>query len=329
MAQLIEFNATYDEFVRKVTDDARLFVVLFWASSQQCDQMYEVMVDLAKNSALSNVTFVKVKAEELEELCDKYQVEAVPTILFFKARAVIDRLIGVDASALAQKVVTYAASKDSTTNDTHDVEDIKVHLKGLIARAPVMLFMKGNAQQPRCKFSREIVNILASQGAVYDTFDILTDEAVRQGLKELTQWPTYPQLYINGEFVGGVDIVKELAASGELQALLPSVSNVSMDDQLKALVRRDKVMLFMKGSPQAPRCGFSQTIVNILSQTGVKYGSFDILENEAVRQALKQYSNWPTYPQLYVNGELIGGLDIVRDLQESGELDDVLKADNV
>lgn len=62
--------------------------------------------------------------------------------------------------------------------------------------------------------------------------------------------------------------MKELAASGELQALLPSASNVSMDDQLKALVRRDKVMLFMKGSPQAPRCGFSQTIVNILSQTG-------------------------------------------------------------
>lgn len=69
-------------------------------------------------------------------------------------------------------------------------------------------------------------------------------------------------------------------------------------------------MLFMKGSPQQAACGFSQKIVNLLNSYGIEYGSFDIFKDEQVREGLKKYSNWPTYPQLYVKGELIGGIDI-------------------
>lgn len=68
----------------------------------------------------------------------------------------------------------------------------------------------------------------------------------------------------------------------------------------------------MKGSPNAPRCGFSRTLVGILSELNAKYETFDILEDEEVRQGLKTFSNWPTYPQVYVNGEFIGGLDIIK-----------------
>lgn len=80
------------------------------------------------------------------------------------------------------------------------------------------------------------------------------------------------------------------------------------------------VMLFMKGSPAAPRCGFSRQITEILSENNVPYASFDILTNESVREALKKYSDWPTYPQLYVSGELIGGLDILKEIASSGNL---------
>lgn len=68
----------------------------------------------------------------------------------------------------------------------------------------------------------------------------------------------------------------------------------------------------MKGSPNAPRCGFSRTLVGILNELNAKYETFDILEDEEVRQGLKTFSNWPTYPQVYVNGEFIGGLDIIK-----------------
>lgn len=79
----------------------------------------------------------------------------------------------------------------------------------------------------------------------------------------------------------------------------------------------------MKGSPAVPACGFSQKMVNLLSKYSIDYGSFDIFKDEEVREGLKKYSNWPTYPQLYVNGELIGGIDIALELDESGELEDV------
>ena len=72
-------------------------------------------------------------------------------------------------------------------------------------------------------------------------------------------------------------------------------------------------MLFMKGTPSAPQCGFSRQLVSILRENSVRYGFFNILADEEVRQALKEYADWPTYPQLWMGGELVGGLDIVRE----------------
>ncbi|KTG33158.1 hypothetical protein cypCar_00043799, partial [Cyprinus carpio] len=79
---------------------------------------------------------------------------------------------------------------------------------------------------------------------------------------------------------------------------------------------------------QAAKCGFSRQILEIMNSAGVEYETFDILGDEEVRQGLKTYSNWPTFPQLYVKGELIGGLDIVKELKENGELASVLKGEN-
>lgn len=99
---------------------------------------------------------------------------------------------------------------------------------------------------------------------------------------------------------------------------------VPIDDRLRSLTRQHPVMLFMKGTPDSPRCGFSREIVELLQGEKVKFGSFDILSDSEVRQGLKSFSNWPTYPQLYANGKLIGGLDIVKELKEEGELLDAL-----
>jgi len=90
------------------------------------------------------------------------------------------------------------------------------------------------------------------------------------------------------------------------------------------LINQAPVMLFMKGVPSQPKCGFSKKIVAILDEEKIKFDSFDILTDEDVRQGLKTFSNWPTFPQLYVKGELIGGLDIVQELKESGELQNTL-----
>jgi len=88
---------------------------------------------------------------------------------------------------------------------------------------------------------------------------------------------------------------------------------------MRALMNQSKVVLFMKGNPETPRCGFSRRISALLKDQNVEFAHFDILTDENVRQGLKTLNDWPTFPQLIVNGELVGGLDIVQEMVENGE----------
>jgi monothiol glutaredoxin len=90
-------------------------------------------------------------------------------------------------------------------------------------------------------------------------------------------------------------------------------------------VKAHDVVLFMKGSPLFPQCGFSSRAIAILDHLGVEYGSVDVLQDQAIRQGIKAYSDWPTIPQLYVKGEFVGGSDIMMEMYESGELADYLQ----
>ncbi len=98
----------------------------------------------------------------------------------------------------------------------------------------------------------------------------------------------------------------------------------SMTQQIDEAVKNNDVVLFMKGTPEFPQCGFSQRVVAILSEYNLPFVSVNVLLNEAVRQGIKDYSDWPTIPQLYVKSEFIGGCDIVSEMHESGELKELL-----
>ena len=89
------------------------------------------------------------------------------------------------------------------------------------------------------------------------------------------------------------------------------------------------VVLFMKGTPVFPQCGFSSMVVQVLSQIGVKFKGIDVLADDGVRNGIKEFSNWPTIPQLYVKGEFSGGCDIVREMFEAGELQETFKAKGI
>mmetsp|Transcript_35278 Transcript_35278/g.71455 ORF Transcript_35278/g.71455 Transcript_35278/m.71455 type:complete len:290 (+) Transcript_35278:734-1603(+) len=287
----------------------------------------------------------------------QYAVTVVPAfVLLDAAGTIVDRVDGGDdvprltqavsalssrgAPAAAAATASSASAPPATTpapDASISQEDaLNARLKSLINSSQVMLFMKGVPTAPRCGFSRQAVECLADAKISFGTFDILTDEDVRQGLKQYSDWPTYPQLYANGELIGGLDIMKEMSEEGDLAEQLGVAKSgavigggagaeESLDDRLKKLVNRHRVMLFMKGLPSAPRCGFSRQIVEMLDEEGASYDSFNILEDEEVRQGLKKYSDWPTYPQLYVDGDLVGGLDIVKELKEGGDLTDLVK----
>jgi monothiol glutaredoxin len=98
-----------------------------------------------------------------------------------------------------------------------------------------------------------------------------------------------------------------------------------INDRIKEQVTQNRVVLYMKGSPQFPQCGFSATVAEVLKRCGVTdYASFNVLQDDALRQGIKDYSNWPTIPQLYVDGEFVGGCDIIREMYQSGELQQIL-----
>ena len=92
---------------------------------------------------------------------------------------------------------------------------------------------------------------------------------------------------------------------------------------------KDPVVLYMKGNPTFPQCGFSSTVVQILKHIGVNFQSYDVLQDENLREGIKSFSNWPTIPQLYVNNEFVGGCDIIREMFESGELKEYFTKNNI
>jgi monothiol glutaredoxin len=95
--------------------------------------------------------------------------------------------------------------------------------------------------------------------------------------------------------------------------------------RIKREIDDNSVVLFMKGTPMFPQCGFSAAVVQVLSNLGVKFKGIDVLTEPAIREGIKEFSNWPTLPQLYVGGEFVGGCDIVREMAAAGELQQLLK----
>jgi monothiol glutaredoxin len=101
------------------------------------------------------------------------------------------------------------------------------------------------------------------------------------------------------------------------------MSNVN--EKIKDIITKNDVVLFMKGTPEMPQCGFSMTVSNILKELKVKFSGVNVLADPEIRQGIKDFSNWPTVPQLYIKGEFIGGCDIAKEMYEKGELQKILK----
>jgi monothiol glutaredoxin len=107
--------------------------------------------------------------------------------------------------------------------------------------------------------------------------------------------------------------------------ILDIAMTTPVQEKIDTLVKQNKVMLFMKGSKLMPQCGFSNNAVQIFNSLGVPFETFDVLSDPEVRQGIKEYTNWPTIPQVFINGEFVGGSDILIELYQKGELQELLE----
>lgn len=317
--------------------DYRVF--LFYASWHQHSFNLVPVIDELANT-YPGIDFQKIDVDADEKNTQKFQIENVPALVVCEpGRKAVKVESNISASQIVQLVKAISIPKKENEVRLAQIKknNLDTRMQALIDSAPLMVFMKGHREGPKCKFSKKLMNLFQQNSITeFNTFNILEDEEIRQGLKTYSNWKTYPQVYMKGELIGGVDIVEELFDSEEFQEQYQNaLQNVgeettaveSLESKLKRLINQETIMLFMKGTPDNPRCGFSNTIVGLLKNTtSSAFGSFDILSDEDVRQGLKTYSNWPTFPQLYVKGELIGGLDICKELAEEEELKEILEA---
>ena len=180
-----------------------LHVLFFWASWDSASSPGGAMWRLVSTLAAlhSSVLFARVEAEEVLDVTEQLAVVAVPTVVFLRGGRVIERVEGARAADVSARLEALAARGAGSDADGADSGEVPASLAALTTRlreltiaAPIMLFMKGSPTEPRCGFSRKIVDLLRAEGAAFGSFDILSDKAVREGLREYGQWPTYPQV---------------------------------------------------------------------------------------------------------------------------------------
>jgi len=305
--------------VKKLIESSHVVAFIKGSASAPLCEDSKLLLSMLNDASVPYVTF-----DVLHDSHSLKEIKTSPPLLFIGGELIggieiVKELVEKQQlKAVATKRLPLKASAPIRVVDDE-------YLKKLVSRSEVLLFMKGSPESPSCGFSSKIVKILQNAGIEFDSFDILKDETVRQALKTFSNWPTYPQLYVNGKLLGGLDILQEMQEDED--DLAEALGIKSLNTRLKELIHKSPVMLFMKGDRTEPRCGFSRTMISILNQyQGVSFETFDILSDEQVRQGLKEFSNWPTYPQLYVNGKLVGGLDIVKEMQEDEELESLLRA---
>lgn len=211
-----------DQFTNLTTAEAgdRLIAIYFHTSwAEPCKVMNEVVKALSDEPANKDVLFLSVDADEQSEISELFEVSAVPYFILVRNGTILRELSGADPKEFVKALNETKAQGDGklaaaqgdaeSEEDEETEEELNARLTKLTKAAPVMLFMKGSPSEPKCGFSRQMVGILREHQVRFGFFDILKDTSVREGLKKFSDWPTFPQLYIGGEFQGGLDIIKE------------------------------------------------------------------------------------------------------------------------
>eukprot|EP01103_Thecamoeba_quadrilineata_P021462 TRINITY_DN986_c2_g1_i1.p1 TRINITY_DN986_c2_g1~~TRINITY_DN986_c2_g1_i1.p1 ORF type:complete len:222 (+),score=48.10 TRINITY_DN986_c2_g1_i1:77-742(+) len=201
-----------------INNSQSLVVVHFWAQWSEPSKAINNILQALSQNKNNNIVFVKVEAEELSTLSKSFNVTSVPSILFIRNRTEIDRIEGANPPALSQKLAEHSQQQQQQQQQAPHAEDLNTRIQKLINQAPFVLFMKGSPDAVRCGFSRKVVELLKKEDIQFAHFDILSDNAIREGVKVYSNWPSFPQFYAHGKLVGGCDILTELSQEGGILA---------------------------------------------------------------------------------------------------------------
>ena len=155
----------------------------------------------------------------------------------------------------------------------------------------------------------------------FKSYNILTDDNLKEWLKFYSNWPSFPQVYINQKFVGGTEVILELVDTDHFLELVPTECiKANALERIKTAMNQGTVVIFMKGTPKAPVDGYQARAIEYLDSMKVKYGWFDVTVDSDVREIVKEQSRWNSFPQLFIRGKFVGGLFFIEDMITSGKI---------
>lgn len=224
-----------------------------------------------------------------------------------------------------EELVNFCESNKQTLEQIRENEEKRIET--LEAKTPILLFTNSDPNLPseQKELQDRLMTTLKGNKVLYSYIDVYQQSFLQKRLAEktCTDNVVYPVLKNHdGSYINSQNI-KILLADG-LDKLIDSKFIIhSVDDRIKYLLSSDKVVMLIKGTPDAPQCGFSKRIVEFMNSKGIKYSYYNILADVELRERLKVYSNWKTYPQVYVDTELVGGNDVIAELEANGQFDEV------
>lgn len=283
----IDTEASFDQTISSLPATA-LSVIYFHAPwAEPCKQMSTVISTLAstyQQTTPPQISFLSLDAEEVSEVSEKYDVTQVPFIVLARDRQVLETIAGGDASRVRSAVEKHAASSGNSSSTSSTF------------LPPLQKVTKPPPQPSTSKLNND------GQGSIQDSPPLASSTTAAKKTNGTSNMASYAPSPSDPKTAPEYSSGSSGDAAQQKEAL---------HKRLSELVKAAPVMLFMKGTPSSPQCGFSRQTVSILREKGIRYGFFNILADDDVRQGLKEFSEWPTFPQVYVGGELVGGLDIV------------------
>ncbi|KAE8421113.1 putative thioredoxin [Aspergillus pseudocaelatus] len=223
MSSLTEIasKADYSAHLAALSPSALLILYFYTPWTVFKTQMTAGLTDLASQYPASTpptISFVSIDAKGLLDIAKEYGVRVAPCVVCLRNGLVLESIRGDDPSMVRSAIERYtgikalpipAAPALTPEQLKQSKEALVTRLTELVKAAPVMLFMKGTPKSPQCRYSRRLVRILDDHSIEYGSYNVMADEDIRQGLKEFGDWPTFPQLWVDGELVGGLEIVRE------------------------------------------------------------------------------------------------------------------------
>ena len=195
-------------------------------------------------------------------------------------------------------------------------------INGALAKSVVAVFIKGTKKKPFDGYQREAIQILDQSKVRYSIYNVMNDPDLREILKEISRFSSYPQLFIEKKFVGGLNFLRQAQSQGGLASVIPSTEvMLPMREKIQKLIQKGRIMLFIEGTIDFPTEIQSEEIVRLVRDENYKYDkedlhSFDLNQDSEIKPALLDYCRFRVTPQLYVNERLVGGLEVVRELHQ-------------